>query len=689
MFRQSNNHATPSCFLLLAVCLWPATTLSAQSSVHRSFSDLESGVDQGIAPGDDFFGYANGQWLKQTEIPASRTRWTTRNEIEVVTRQQIVTLFEEATSAPSGSLARKVSDFLASYRTETASEAGGLAPLRAMLDSIERVRDKAGVTRLLGRDLGTDVDPLNWGVFRSSHLVGLSVEPGLHGEKTNVAFLLQGGLGLPDREHYLSAEPAMQAIRKRYEEYIARLLTLAGMGDAGARAGAVMALETALARSQATAEESTDDHYTGNRWSRADFASKAPGMDWSLFFTAAGLQRQDTLVPWQPSAMAGVAALVGSEAIAAWKDYLRFHLLDRYADVLPQAFAQAGLEMRSSVRGEPDQRSRDQRAGDAALLVLSDAVGRMYAEHYFPAEQQARLETIVARVIDAFRLRVQAVTWMSSETRAMALAKLKTLYFGVGYPKQWQDYRSLSIDRTDPVGNLRRIEAWEQRRMLARLGRPVDLTEWWIAPQQVGALLNFQTNSYNFPAALLQPGKFDPDASDAANYGAIGAIVGHEVSHFVDLLGADYDAAGRRHHWWTAEDKTGFQTRADLLARQVAGYRPLPDQAIDTRLTQTENIADLGGLVAAFDAYRRSLGNRASDTAYVTRQDRQFFIGFARSWRGKIREDAMPRVLQTDSHAPERYRIATVRNVDAWYAAFDVRPGQTLYLAPEERVKVW
>jgi Predicted metalloendopeptidase len=588
-----------------------------------------------------------------------------------------------------GSTARKVADFRAAYLNEAAIEARGIAPLTPLLDSIDHVGDKAALTRFLGRGLRADVDPLNWGVYRSSSVLGLSVEPGIHGEKTYVAFLLQGGLGLPDREYYVSTDPRTQALRARYQEYIGRLLRLADSDRAEQRAEAVMALETALAEAQATREASANDHNADNLWTRGDFARRAPGMDWSAFFAAAGLARQNAFVAWQPAAVTGLAALVAAEPLETWKDYLRFHVVDGLADVLPRAFAEQAQAMREAV---PDQRqpsSRAQRALETTQVAMSDALGRMYAERYFPADRKARVETIVGNVIAAFRQRVESATWMSPGTRTQALAKLKTLYFGVGYPETWQDYSDLAVEGTDAVGNLRRVADRNYRRALARLGRPVDLTEWWIAPQTVGAVLVFQQNAYNFPAALLQAPKFDPTASDAANYGAIGAIVGHEVSHFVDLLGAEWDADNRERRWWTSEDSTRFQAAADPLVRQVSGYRPLPDLAIDGRLTQTENIADLAGLGAAFDAYRGTLGTKATDQAYVRQQDREFFIGFARSWRGKTREEALRTQLATDGHAPESFRIATVRNIDAWYDAFDVRPGQRLYLEPKARVRIW
>jgi putative endopeptidase len=675
--------------LFATVLVWcPGTIASAQTN-DRPYSDLEPGVDPSIKPGDDFFAYANGSWLKATEIPAGKDRWSARNEISELTRQQVAKLLDDAGAEPVGSTARKVADFRAAYLNEAAIEARGIAPLKPLLDSIDHVGDKAALTRFLGRGLQADVDPLNWGVYRSSSPLGLSVEPSIHGEKTCVAFLLQGGLGLPDREYYVSTEPRMQALRARYQEYIGRLLRLAGSDRAEQQAEAVMALETVLAEAQATREASANDHNADNLWTRGDFARRAPGMDWSAFFAAAGLARQEALVAWQPTAVTGLAALVAAEPLETWKDYLRFHVVDGFADVLPRAFAEQAMAMRTAVTDQPQPSSRAQRALETTQVAMSDALGRLYAERYFPAEQKARVETIVGNVIAAFRQRVESATWMSPGTRTQALAKLKTLHFGIGYPETWQDYSDLAVDSTDAVGNLRRVADRNYRRALARLGRPVDMTEWWIAPQTVGAVLVFQQNAYNFPAALLQAPKFDPAASDAANYGAIGALVGHEASHFVDPLGAEWDADARMRHWWTPEDMTRFQAAADPLLKQFAGYHPLPGLAVDGKLTGTENIADLAGLAAAVEAYRRTLGGRAGDPAYLRRQDREFFIGFARSWRGKSREEALRTQLATDGHAPEQYRIATVRNIDAWYDAFDVRPGQRLYLDPEARVRVW
>ena len=671
----------------MALAGWPGSTLRAQASGDQAA--LERGADPSIRPGDDFFSYANGAWLKATVIPAGQERWSARTEIAEVTRQQIAQLFDDAGGAPAGSPARKVADFRAAYLNQTAIEARGIAPLKPLFDSIDRVRDKASLTRLLGRRLAADVDPLNWGVYRSSRPLGLSVEPSLHGEKTYVAFLLQGGLGLPDREPYVSTEPGMQTLRAQYQRYIGRLLALAGFDRAERRAAAVMTLETALARSQATKEASAHDHNADSVWARGDFARRAPGIDWSVFFQEARLARQDSFVVWQPAATTGLAAEVGAAPLEAWKDYLRFHVLDEYAEVLPRAYAEEARALHGAAgTGMPDE-TLPQRALAATQAAMGGALGRVYAERYFPAEQKARVQAIGAKVIAALRQRVEAVTWMSAGTKRVALAKLSTLYLGIGYPERWEDYSDLTVDPTDAVGNLRRVADRNYRRALARLGQRVDMTEWWMPPQTVGALLVFQQNALTFSAALLQAPKYDLAASDAATYGAIGAIVGHEASHFIDPLGAEYEVDGRLRRWWTPEDSAGFQAAADGLVQQFSGYHPFPDLGVNGKLTLSENVADLGGLSAAFDAYRQSLGARASDTAYVRRQDREFFLGFASSWRSRISESAFRTQLVGNDHAPEQYRIATVRNLDAWYDAFDVRPGDRLYLAPAARVRIW
>jgi putative endopeptidase len=681
-----------SMFMSMFTALAQTVDTGALNSTETA---IESGVDANIHPGDDFFSYANGAWLKATEIPSGKGRWTVRDEIAELTRTQVLKLLDDAATAPAGSIARKVGDFRAAYLNDAAIEANGIAALAPMLNRIDRVRDKASLTRLLGAGLRADVDPMNRGIYRSSHILGLAVQASIQGEKNNRAFLVQGGLGLADREHYISAEPAMQTQRSRRKQAIGRVLALidtSATARTTKRADSVMALETAIAQSHATAEASDNERNADNLWTRADFARQAPGMDWSAFFAAAGLAKQPTFVAWQPSAVKGVAALVAAQPLQAWKDYLRVRLIDVYADVLPHVYAEQASALQGKSSDERSQSERTQRAikaTEATQAVMSDAIGRLYVEGHFPPAHKARVRAIADNVVAAFTRRVEAATWMSAGSKAQALAKLKAVYFGLGYPEKWVDYADLNVSSTDAIGNLQRIADRNYRHTLAKIGKPVDHTEWSLPPQRPSAVLFFQQNSYNFSAALLQLTKFDPTASDAANYGAIGAIVGHEVSHFIDTLGMEYEADGRFRRWWTADDKSRYEALTEPLTKQVASYRPLPDASINAKATLVENVADLVGLAAAFDAHRVALGAKAGDKDYMQQQDRQFFLGFARSWRSKMTDEALRKYIANDNHTPETYRIAIVRNIDAWYDAFEVQPGHKLYLAPNARVSIW
>ncbi len=645
----------------------------------------EQGLNTLISPGDDFFAYANGEWLDETGIPHGLLRFGARNEINATTQRQVADVIETAVARRSDETERKVADFYSAWLDEDTIEARGKSPLTGLLEDIDKIRDRTTLAKWLGSNLPACPDPLTAGVYDSEQLFGLSVGYGIHGETRPAAYLVQGGLGLSAREPYLADAAPMREQRSRYQTYIARLLELAGFESATERAAAVLALEIEIARSHATAEASAQDQNADHRWTRADFATRAPGLNWPALFAAAGLSRQKDFVVWQPEAIRGAAALAKSTPISVWQDYLRFHLVDRYAAVLPRAFAGAALEFRDPTHTG----TRAHSAIEATHRVMPWAVGRLYVQAYFSSEEKAQVRAILANVLDAFRRHIDAAPWMTAASKTVALAKLDTLYFGVGYPDKWPDDSRLAIDRSDALGNLRHIAEWNYRNTLAKLDRPLDRFEWSITPQSAGATLNFLQNSYNFSAGLLQPPKFDPNASEAANYGAIGAILGHEISHFVDTLGADYDARGASLRWWTPADKQQYDAVARALELQFGTYRPFPDVPIDGHLTSSENVADLGGLVAAFDAYRRLSGSRAVDRDNLRQQDRQFFIGFARAWRAKFTSEGLRTQSLENDHAPEMFRVATVRNLDAWYEAFDVRPGQNLYLEPQARVRIW
>jgi putative endopeptidase len=666
--------------VLSAVACWGFALTFESASAQSS---AEAGLDLSVNPGDDFYAFANGDWLKTTQIPAGKGRWQDRNDFEAQTSARILGLAEQASAQPPGSEQRKVADFYAAYLGEPTIEVRGLAPVKPDLKRVDQIHNKTGLAAFLGSGLRIDVDPLNWVQYQSPWLFGLSVEASLDGAKGPSAFLMQGGLGLADRDQYLDTSPEKQAQRSQYQAHIAHVLQMAGYEHPAEKAKAIMALEMSIAKAQESAEESAKEENVTNHWSVADFSAKAPGLDWPAFFGAADLANCSALVAYQPAAITAEAALVNSVSLDTWKDYLRFHVIDRHTDVLPKVFTQPAL-----VSSKP----RRERALAALNTALPGAVGHMYVSAYFPPESKAKVQAILANVIDVWEKRIESVTWMSPSSRALALSKLKVMYFDVGYPQKWTDYSALRIDAGDAYGNATRVADWNYRQALGQLGRPNDRTEWVIPAQQVGGVYMPLTNSYNMAAALLQGIKFDPAAPDAVNYGSIGAIMGHEISHFIDTLGADTDlrgATGAAYHWWTADDMQGFEAASKPLVEQFSSYRSFPDAAVNGRQTRDENVADLGGLTAALEAFHGSLGSKIKDKDFVRQQDRLFFISWARSSRMKITDEDLRHQIATDTHAPQNFRVATVRNVDAWYEAFNVAPGQKLYLEPAARAHVW
>jgi putative endopeptidase len=639
-----------------------------------------------VLPGEDFFAYANGEWLNKTEIPADRSNWSAMGALAEETNQRIVKLVQDLAADPkTAGDARKVADYYTAFMNEAAIEAKGGAPIKPMLAKIDAIKTRADLTRALGESLRADVDPLNNTNFFTENLIGLWVAQGMTEPNRNTPYILQGGLGMPDRAYYVDPSARMADLRAKYQQHIAAMLKLAGYSDAEARAAKVFALEMALAESHATREESADVQKANNVWTVKDFAAKAPGIDWPAFFKAARLGDQKRFVVWHPGAMKGAAALVASTDLATWKDYLAFHRINHFAPTLSKAFVEQRFEFYGkALSGTPQQSLRWKRALSATNEALDEAVGKVYVAHFFPAENKARLQQMVSNIVTAFSHRVDRLDWMAPETRAQAQQKLKTLYVGIGYPDRWKSYAGLSVSPTDALGNAARAEEFRYAQQVAKLHRKPDRTEWSMPPQLVNAVNLPLQNALNFPAAILQPPFFDPKAPDAVNYGAIGAIIGHEISHSFDDMGAQFDAEGRMRDWWTKEDAEHFKAASSKLVAQYSGYKPFPDLAINGQLTLGENLADLAGLAAAYDAYRAAAGKGAT-----VEMDRQFFTGYAQSWRTKMREAAMRRNVLTDGHAPAQYRTATVRNLDAWYKAFNVQPGQALYLPPAERVRVW
>jgi len=664
------------------------TACAAKKNMQTSGIDV-AGMDKSVAPGDDFNAYTNGGWIKATPIPADKSSYGNFTILLDKTRERTRELIENASKSPSDGEARKVGDFYASFMDESGIEAKGLKPLEPELSSIAAIKDRRQLAGVIGSRLRADVDPLNNTNFETPNLFGVWVTQGLEDPSKSYPYLLQGGLGLPDRDYYLSESPHMAALRKQYLAHVEAMLKLAGLSDPAGRAARVFALETAMAKVHATRVES-EDVRTPVSWNRADFPKKAPGLDWTALFEAAGLNDVPVIIVWHPKAIPGLSALVAKEPLDSWKDWLAYHSIEDAAAFLPKAFADERFNFfGKALNGIPEQRPRWQRGVDLTNGALGDAVGKMYVTKYFPAETRRKAQAMVADLMKAFARRIDALPWMSAETKVKAKEKLQTLKVGVGYPDQWRDYSALEIVKGDALGNAQRAELFEYRWQLAKLRKPVDRGEWWMTPQTVNAVNLPLQNALNFPAAILQPPFFDANADAAHNYGSMGAVIGHEISHSFDDQGSQFDAEGRLKNWWTKEDFDHFRAAGQALAAQFDAYHPFPDLAVNGQQTLSENIADVAGLLAAYDAYRLSL-NGASDVAKDGfTGDQRFFISFGQSWRNKVREEALRRQIATDGHAPDEYRCDTVRNLDPWYAAFPVQPGQKLYLPPDQRVHVW
>ena len=650
------------------------------------------GMDLSVAPGDAFYAFANGAWEKRTEIPADRGAYGVDSEVTDLTDRRTAALIKAAAAAKAtaGSELRKIGDCYTSFMDQAAIEALGLRPLAPTLKAIAGLRNRKELAHFLGTTLRADVDVLNATHLETPNLFGLWVAQDLNDPTRYAPFLLQGGLGLPERSYYLDPAKGMAEIRTQYLAHVTAMLKLAGESDAPAKAAAILDLETRMAKAHVSREATGDVLKGNNHWTRAEFGTKAPGLDWETFFTAARLTRPKVFVVWQPTAVTGLSALVAEAPLATWQAYLTFHALQKRARVLPRAVEEQSFAFYGKVlSGASQPRERWVYGVAATNNTLGEAVGKAYVASHFPPEEKVRAQRMVANLIAAFRARIQQLAWMTPETKAKAVAKLATLKVGVGYPDRWRDYRELKIVAGDAFGNAERAERFEYQRNLRKLGRPIDRTEWVMYPQTVNAVNLPVMNALNFPAAILQPPYFDPKRPVVMDYGAIGAVIGHEISHSFDDSGSLFDATGKLRNWWTPEDLKHFQASADQLVRQYDAYRPFPDLAINGKQTLGENIADVAGLAAAYDAYRLTLGGKPAPVVQGFTGDQQFFISYAQSWREKTREPMLRQQILTDGHAPASYRPATVRNLDAWYAAFQVRPGQTLFLAPADRVKIW
>ena len=664
---------------------------AAEVATGTELGIVPASMDTSVKPGDDFYTYANGGWMKATEIPADRSNiggfWIASEQTE---KNLGVLLADLEKSEPeAGTDAARVKAYYDAFLDTATIDRLGMAPIQPDLQRIAAIKDKTQLARALGANVRADVDPLNATDMNTENLFGVFVSQAL-AEREVMPYLLQGGLGMPEREYYLSSAPDMREHQTAYRKYVQDVLAAAGIPDAAAKAQRIWDLELKIARAHATREESDDWAKAREVWTAADFTTKAPGLDWATFFEAAQLGNQSKFDAFHSGAIPKLAALVGSEPLESWKDWLTFHQINQNAAVLPSkidnlSFAFNGKQL----TGAEQQRPRDKRALAAVNANIGDALGQLYVERFFPASSKAAIQGMVDNIKAAFAKRIEALDWMAPETKKEAKAKVESMAVGVGYPDTWKDYSTLELSPDTAYANQKAAELLNYRQQLAKVGKPLDTGEWWMNAQLVNAVNLPVQNGLNFPAAILQRPFYDPSADPAFNYGAIGSVIGHEISHSFDDAGAAFDSTGLMRNWWTDADLNVFKTKTKALSDQYDTYEALPGLHVKGELTLGENIADVAGLQAAYDAYHASLEGGEAPVIGGFTGDQRFFIAYAQSWATKFRDAALRQRIATDGHAPGNFRALTVRNLDAWYDAFGVKQDDKLYLPPEKRVRIW
>jgi putative endopeptidase len=678
--------------LALAAC----NTHGGQNAAQEQKQGTDIGIDptwmdKSVTPGNDFFSYADGSWVKNTAIPADRSRIGGFYIADLVREKNTKLLFDNIIkSNPTSGTDALIANYYNAYLNTDAIDKAGLAPAKADLDTIGRIADKHQLSAAIGGTLRSDTDPLNATNFHTENLFGIFVTQGLATPGEQLPYIMQGGIGLPERDYYLSGDDKMADLRNKYKAYVQTTLQDAGYPDPQGAAGRIMDLETKIAKAHEPIEQSQDFKNGAQVWTRAQLEQKAPGIDWAALLGAAGLGSVQKFDAYHFASIPKLSALVASEPLQNWKDWLVFHTLNQQANVLPKPFRDASFAFNgTALAGTPQQRPRDALALNATSNALQDAVGKAYVDKYFPASSKAEIQTMVDNLKAAFARRVQAIGWMSPQTKQEALKKVQGIVVGVGYPDSWRDYSGLQITGNNAYANQKNVALWEYRHQIAKIGKPMDRHEWWMPPQLVNAVNLPVQNALNFPAAILVKPFFDPNADAAFNYGAIGATIGHEISHSFDTGGALFDAVGAMRNWWTPADFKSFQTQADALAKQFDQYEALPGLHVNGKQTLNENIADVAGLGAAYEAYKASLNGKPAPVIGGLTGDQRFFLAYAQSWAVKARPETLRRIVLTNEHAPEQFRAQSVRNIDAWYKAFNVQPGQKLYLTPNQRVKIW
>lgn len=663
----------------------PATPAAASAPPAPKVELGDFGIDltarkPEVKPGDDFFAYAGGNWYDSFEIPPDRSAYGPFNKLNDLSEERVKALIEKsAESKPApGSPEQKIGDYFASFMDQAGIEAKGLAPIEAELARIQAAKSKQDIATLFGLP-----------GFMSTFGTGIS--PDLKDPNRYSIDVGQAGLGLPDRDYYLKNDAKLVEHRAKYVAYIEQMLSLGGVQDAAKKARGILQFETALAKVHWSLEKRRDTEANYNPRTKAELLAYAPGFDWQAFFDAAEIGKRETFVVGQLTAVRDSAKLIDKTSLDTLKDYLTFHHLRSNAAFLPKRFDEANFAFYGQqLRGQPQQRERWKRGVAVTGDALGELVGQVYVKEYFPPESKAKMEVLVNNLRAALKQRLATLSWMSADTRKRADEKLATFVAKIGYPDKWKDYSALEVRRDDIIGNARRASLWDWHRDIARLDQPVDRNEWFMNVHEINAYYNPLNNEIVFPAAILQPPFFDPAADDAVNYGGIGAVIGHEIGHGFDDQGRKFAPDGSLRDWWTKTDADAFIAKTKVLVDQYSGFDALPGLKVNGANSLGENIGDLGGLTMAYQAYHNSLQGKEAPVLDGLTGDQRFFLSWAQVWRTKIRDEALRAQVLSDPHAPPYFRVnGAVRNMDEWYTAFDVKPGDKLYLPPEERVKIW
>ena len=635
-----------------------------------------AGMDRSVQPGDNFYKFSNGTWAKNTQIPADKSNYGMFTRLDDLSKDRTRVIIEEAAKDSNS----KIGNAYGSFLDSAAIEAKGLAPIQPWLGEIKGLSNRSGYAALAAKA----------GRYGIGIPFGMFVGQDDKSPDRYVTQMFQSGIGMPDRDYYLVQDERMKGIRAKYLEHLTNVLTLAGEANSAARAKALLDFETEVAKVHWTQVDSRDATKTYNLMPLAKVQADAKGFDWATFLRDSGLSAATEINVAQPSAVNGIARLLSRAPLQVLKDQLLIRSLDQYAAVLPSAFDKEAFSFYgTTLSGTPQQEERWKRAVTFTTGSLSDDVSQIYVARHFPPETKAAADQLVRNVVQSMGRRIDSLTWMAPETKVRAKAKLANFRTKIGYPSQWKNYSALEIRRDDPLGNAMRAAQWAHNDNITRLGEPIRRWEWGMTPMTINAYANFGMQEIVFPAAILQPPFFDPNADPAVNYGGIGAVIGHEISHHFDDQGAKYDETGRLNEWWTEADRKAFEAAGKALIAQYDAYQIFPDANVKGALTLGENIGDLAGLTIAHDAWKHSLGGAEAPVIDGFTGDQRFYLGWAQVWRRNYREANLRQRLITDPHSPSEQRAAVVRNLDPWYPAFSIQPGQKLYLPPEQRVRIW